>query len=54
MQKANQLKYGLSIDDLNKILSILAAYPKVQKEVLFGSRAKGNFTTGSGIENVRI
>ncbi len=35
---------------VEKILAIFALHPEVEKAVLYGSRAKGNFKTGSDID----
>lgn len=43
-------KYGLLLKDIDFIISILSANPKIEKIVLFGSRAKGNFNKGSDID----
>jgi uncharacterized protein len=44
------MKYGLSDQTIKKILSVLSKYPEVDKAVLYGSRAKGNFKQGSDID----
>ncbi len=46
------MKYGLSDEQLNQIISILAQYPEVEKAVLFGSRAMGNYRKASDIDIV--
>jgi predicted nucleotidyltransferase len=43
-------KYGLSEFDLNNIISVLKKNSKIQRAILFGSRAKGNFHAGSDID----
>ena len=43
-------KYGLPEQDLNKVVSVLQTNPKIKKAILFGSRAKGNFTVGSDVD----
>jgi len=45
-------KYGLLEMDLNRIISIFKSNQKVEKTILFGSRAKGNFQPGSDIDIV--
>lgn len=42
--------YGLSADAIEKIREILADCPNINKGILFGSRAKGNFRPGSDID----
>ncbi len=44
------MKYGLSEATIQKIQQVLAKYPQVEKAVLYGSRAKGNFKNGSDID----
>jgi len=44
------MKYGLAVDVIDKILDIFKKYPQVEKAVLYGSRAKGNFRNGSDID----
>lgn len=43
-------KFGLRVNDINKINSIFESNPKIHKAILFGSRAKGNFEAGSDID----
>jgi predicted nucleotidyltransferase len=44
------MMYGLREEDLRYITETIAAYPAVQRAVLFGSRAKGNWKIGSDID----
>lgn len=44
------MKYGLSEATIQKIQQVLAKYPQVEKAVLYGSRAKGNYKNGSDID----
>ncbi len=44
------MRYGLSDAVIKKIQLILARYPQVEKAILYGSRAKGNFKNGSDID----
>jgi uncharacterized protein len=44
------MKYGLSDATLLKISAVLSRYPQVDQAVLYGSRAKGNYKTGSDID----
>ncbi len=44
------MEYGLSEETLARIVDVLRAYPSVQKAILYGSRAKGNFKHGSDID----
>lgn len=43
-------EFGLPPATLSTIRAILAANPKVEKAVLYGSRAKGNYKHGSDID----
>lgn len=43
-------KYGIPKSDFDRIISILQRNPKIEKAILFGSRAKGNFSKGSDID----
>ncbi len=44
------MEYGLLPLDLFHIKEVFAAFPKVRQVILFGSRAKGNYKTGSDID----
>jgi predicted nucleotidyltransferase len=44
------LKYGLSDKSWQAIFQVLRQSPAVERAVLFGSRAKGNFNPGSDID----
>jgi len=44
------MKYGLPERTVNQICAVLAQYPQVDRAVLYGSRAKGNFKLGSDID----
>jgi predicted nucleotidyltransferase len=44
------VKYGLDDKTIGGMQAVLAAYPEVDKAVLYGSRAKGNYKTGSDID----
>jgi uncharacterized protein len=43
-------RFGLQETTLEKICTIFAKYPQVEKAVLYGSRAKGTFKRGSDID----
>lgn len=43
------MMYGLSDETVQKIQNVFAEFPQVLKAVLYGSRAKGNYKTGSDI-----
>lgn len=42
--------FGLPQTTIDTIRQILAAVPEVQKAVIYGSRAKGNYRPGSDID----
>lgn len=44
------MNYGLTEQTVNKIQAVLAHFGEVEVAVLYGSRAKGNFKTGSDID----
>jgi len=44
------MKYGLSENIILKISQVMQQFPAVERAVLYGSRAKGNFKTSSDID----
>lgn len=44
------MKYGLTQEIIEKIRSVYSRFPQIEKAVLYGSRAKGNYKTGSDID----
>lgn len=44
------IKFGISPEDWSAIIQAIRSEEKIQEIVLFGSRAKGNFKTGSDID----
>ena len=44
------MNYGLSDATVEKIQTVLAGFPQVEKALLYGSRAKGSFKPGSDID----
>jgi len=44
------MRYGLSEQTIEKICGVFARHPAIDKAVLYGSRAKGNFKPGSDID----
>ena len=44
------MKFGLSKDTIDAICSVLKKYSQIEKVVLYGSRAKGNYRNGSDID----
>jgi predicted nucleotidyltransferase len=49
LMKENR-QFGLLRKDIDSLISILRTNTKVDKIILFGSRAKGNFDPGSDID----
>ncbi len=44
------MRFGLSDSVIARIGAVFASHPEVEKAVLYGSRAKGNFKRGSDID----
>lgn len=44
------LRFGLKEITIEKICGVFAKYPQVEKAVIYGSRAKGNYKNGSDID----
>ena len=44
--------HGLTGQTVEKIQAVLARFPEMEKAVVYGSRAKGNFKPGSDIDLV--
>jgi predicted nucleotidyltransferase len=44
------MKFGLQETTIEKICSVLASHPQIEKVLLYGSRAKGNYKNGSDID----
>ncbi len=42
--------YGLKQTVVEQISHVLARYPEIERAVIYGSRAKGNFKPGSDID----
>jgi len=43
-------RFGLKETTIEKICGVFAKHPQVEKAVLYGSRAKGNYKNGSDID----
>ena len=43
-------RFGLKEKKIKKIQAVFAAFPQIEKAMLFGSRAKGNHKNGSDID----
>lgn len=46
----NELVFGLPLAAVEKIRGVFASHPEVERSVLYGSRAKGNYKNGSDID----
>ncbi len=46
----DRLLYGIKESDWNRIIPVFSGNQKIEKVVLFGSRAKGNFQNGSDVD----
>ena len=44
------MKYGLLRRDIDEILQALRRFPEIDEAILFGSRAKGNYKSGSDVD----
>ena len=44
------MKYGLSDATIAKLCGVFAQFPDIDKAILYGSRAKGNYKVGSDID----
>ncbi|MDB5088915.1 MAG: hypothetical protein JWR09_2909 [Mucilaginibacter sp.] len=44
------MKYGLSLNNLDKIVDIFKQFPEVEAALLYGSRAKGSYKQSSDID----
>ena len=44
------MKYGLSDSTVGKICAIFSEFPGIERAILYGSRAKGNYKPGSDID----
>ena len=42
--------FGLRDSDINTIRQVLQQFPEVQSALMFGSRAKGNYRSGSDVD----
>jgi predicted nucleotidyltransferase len=44
------MKFGLKQNTIESISSVFEKYPQIEKVVIYGSRAKGNYRNGSDID----
>jgi predicted nucleotidyltransferase len=47
-------RFGLKESTIERICAVFEKYPQVEKAVLYGSRAKGNYKHGSDIDLVLL
>lgn len=50
MNNAHLMRFGLPEEAILEIQSVLILYPEVEKAILYGSRAMGNFKPDSDID----
>jgi len=44
------IRYGLADETLIRILSVFQTFPEIDQAILYGSRARGNYRSGSDID----
>ena len=44
------MEFGLNQDSIDKINSVFEKHPEIEKVIIYGSRAKGNYRAGSDID----
>ena len=44
------MKFGLSVNTIDRINSVFKKYPEIEQVIIYGSRAKGNYREGSDID----
>ena len=44
------MRYGLRDETIEKIVAVFSLFPEIDKVILYGSRAKGNYKNGSDID----
>lgn len=50
MNKPFELRHGLPAEAVDKLNGVFRAWPQIDAVILYGSRAKGNYRTGSDID----
>ncbi len=48
------MEYGIPAEDIEHIKEVFRSFPKIEKVLLFGSRAMGNYSSGSDIDLVVV
>ncbi|MNN69159.1 Nucleotidyltransferase domain protein [compost metagenome] len=46
----DQLRFGLPAHAIEKLCAVFQGWPQIQRVLLYGSRAKGNYRLGSDID----
>ena len=44
------MEFGLNQETIDKINSVFEKHPEIEKVIIYGSRAKGNYKSGSDID----
>ena len=44
------MQFGLSTEDINKIKEVIVRFPEIERVIIYGSRAKGNYKPSSDID----
>lgn len=44
------MQFGLSNEDIDKIKVVFAKFPEIERVIIYGSRAKGNYKLASDID----
>jgi len=44
------MKYGLGNHIVEKIIKVFTEFPEIEQAIIYGSRAKGNYSRGSDID----
>jgi len=44
------MMYGLEQNDIDRIQAVFSSFPEIEKAILYGSRAKGNYKPVSDID----
>lgn len=50
MTEVGASRYGLPLPVVNRVAAVVACYPEVRSVKVFGSRAKGNYRSGSDLD----
>lgn len=46
------MKFGLKAETIERINDVFARFPQIEQAIIYGSRSKGNYKTGSDIDLV--